>query len=289
MRRPSHQVVACPGCGRAVFVFPLSPLPQVRSAEDAPLPAVGRPSPWLYPALGAGITLFIVVVGFAAFIASYVPGQRIAEPTAASAADVRAGWERGRQLLAVADFAPAARELEAAHVLAQRHPQLLSPPEQRRLANLQREAALLADWPGKPLEQTLAGMAALDADQWQTLARGYRGKAVFFDAEVSRDLALNTFRLEHRRPAVGQVLRLDLQSLKLLQRLSLNGGRRVIFGARVADLRRDPAGPCAVILQPDSGVLLTDADAASQACFQPIDAELRAVVDRQAAWVGEGP
>src|SRR5262249_56420555 len=76
-RQTRHQVVPCPECGRGVFVLPRSPWPppgrgssrrRTAGPEGAGAPdavAARGLRLWRWPLLAAGITLAVVMVGFA--------------------------------------------------------------------------------------------------------------------------------------------------------------------------------------------------------------------------------
>lgn len=287
------QVLRCHACGRPVFVFPASPLPPVLGENgQLPQPSLAIPENtgqpvWFWPAVGAGSTLLVVIVVFV-FIFKYL-GSRPADSApsqSVSAADVETHWSAGRRALSVGDFTRASREITEAQNLAKDHPGILSASDERRLTNQQREAELLSSWPGKPLDRLLEDMARLDVEPWDTLIRTYRGKGVFFDGRVQSEGGGN-YRVDHQRPKVGQILRLDLRGFRLVDGLPLTDQPRLIFGGRLAEVRREPGGMCVVRLEPDSGVLLTDTDAASMATGEQIDDGLQSVVRRQKDWVSQ--
>src|SRR5713101_8417612 len=69
-RQPSHQVIACPGCGSQVFILPRSPLPAPRPFEgrESKIEDRGRSNrilallqgPWRYPLLAGAFALAIM-------------------------------------------------------------------------------------------------------------------------------------------------------------------------------------------------------------------------------------
>jgi hypothetical protein len=80
---------------------------------------------------------------------------------------------------------------------------------------------------------------------------------------------------------------LELADLKVLRQLPIDlKQERLIFGARLTAVRRDPMRRWTVSFQPDSGILITDPDVAG-ACCPPVDLEMREVLERQARWVAE--
>jgi hypothetical protein len=67
--------------------------------------------------------------------------------------------------------------------------------------------------------------------------------------------------------------------------LPLEEPTRLLFGARLARVRRDTPSSWEVRFEPDSGVLLTDPGAAAVCCPFLGEAELRALLQRQAGWL----
>ena len=107
-----------------------------------------------------------------------------------------------------------------------------------------------------------------------------------FDADVSRDGA-GPFRLDFHVRAGGERARVDVNDLTLLTLLPRDRPPRLLFGARLASLAREQGGVWVIRFDPDSGVLLTDETAAGACC--PLDAELRALLARQAEWAAALP
>jgi hypothetical protein len=279
-RQPGHQVVRCSGCGKGMFVLPLSPL-----LGGVPPPAVPEPAPtsnlrpWLWPAVAAGLTLLFVTVAFAlllnylwsgsaAFVA--VPGPDHLEPA----------LNAGRQALLDGDFHLAVEKLDLADAIQEQHPQALSSSGRRNLVQLRRQARLLKDWPGKPLDKIFAEIAQLDDYNWQVIVHSYRGKPVVIDAELRRDASGGY------RATTGAPLRLRLEGLQLLRSLPLADTRRVLFGARMTDATRD-GGVVDVHFEPDSGVLLTDVAATHLGLPALPASEWKEWMRRQHEWVGD--
>ena len=73
--------------------------------------------------------------------------------------------------------------------------------------------------------------------------------------------------------------------MKLLRRLPLAEPTRLLFGVRLAGVRRDTPTSWEVVFEPESGVLLTDPGAAAVCCPYLGEAELRTLVQRQAEWL----
>jgi hypothetical protein len=290
VRRAHAQTVACSGCGGKVFVLPYSRLPPVKPLELS----VSRntkdrasASPWHRPLTAAGLTLVLVAAVFAAVLASHGRKNPSVNLPVESAGTL---FERGQKALAEGKVRIAADYLSAAQAALEHAPAALTHAERRRLAQLRREALLLADLLAEPLEDVLAHAAALselDEREWQAhFAARYRGKAVLFEDEVRREVNGAYQLLGYHLFVRGQPARLALADLRLLRALPLDRPQRLLFGARLADVRPE-AGAWVVHFEPDSGVLITDAGAAAAG---PLPApELDEILRRQSAWLDELP
>ena len=77
------------------------------------------------------------------------------------------------------------------------------------------------------------------------------------------------------------ILKLDLE---LLRHPRFAQPRRVLFGARLANVSRGAGGAWVIEFERDSGVFLTDEGAVRALGLGPIDASLREVLQQQAVW-----
>jgi hypothetical protein len=186
--------------------------------------------------------------------------------------------EAGRQALRQGKFQLAVREFDA----------ISSPhPENTELTQLSRQAALMVDLLAEPLEDILQLAAELnerDELEWQAVfSKRYFQKSVIFDTEVRREAPGRyqwDYVLFHRsRPA-----RANLDNVQLLHQLPLQKPQRLLFGLRLASVQLETGGKWTVHFVPDSGVLLTDADAVKACCSRPIEG-LEEVLKRQRGWV----
>src|SRR5262249_4262559 len=139
-------------------------------------------------------------------------------------------------------------------------PEALTPDENRRLDQLRRQAQLLDNLLGAPLQDLLRQANSVQReDEWQRhFQREYRGKAVLFDDVVALGPdgrpALHFYEVR----AGDEVARVAVEDLTLLSKLPLP--QRLLFGARLTSFARDEGGVWAIGLEPDSGVLMTDED-----------------------------
>ena len=76
--------------------------------------------------------------------------------------------------------------------------------------------------------------------------------------------------------------------LKLLGNLPLDEPKRVLFGARLVNIRREAEGTCVVRFEPDSGVLLTDVASAGLGIMIP-DPPLQQSLQQQRKWAVKLP
>jgi hypothetical protein len=133
---------------------------------------------------------------------------------------------------------------------------------------LRGEASLLADLLVEPLEDVVRH-AARTAEQREWLAdfpRRYQGKAVLFDMVVER-LPSGEYQANYPLLLDARAVRLELGELLLLRKIPLEEPQRLVFGARLQSVRLEQPGPTWVVrFQPESGLLLTDPQAAARCC-----------------------
>jgi hypothetical protein len=290
LRKARHQVVRCLACGSPVFVLGHSPLPATGAPPRA-ADAVPRRY-WLGPLVAAVLTLVAVVP---LFLLLLIPALA---PPAGPRGDVRPNEVRelvaaGRAALARDDFRIAAARFAEAMRRRDLAPDALTPAEGRELSRLERQAALVADLLSESLGEILRVAAGTREEEWQQqFQRRYRDKAVIFDDVVTRDAAGRFELAVYEVRAPGEPARVELNDLKLLKALPLTEPRRMLFGARLAGLGREERGGhglWVIRLDPESGVLLTDEEAAGACCPRPLDAGLRAVLWQQAQWAAALP
>lgn len=292
-RESHHQVVRCSGCGRSLFVLPSSPFPAnshskgSQSQRIAPDVPIRQRNPWMWPILAGGTTFIVAVIALTLILTSVLgPRQPTQTLVAATTAEVEAKWNAGRKAIDDGDLVRAAQELDEARTLLALQPSLLSTSETRKLNQLHRQAALLADWPREPLEVTLKRWEPLDPKDLKAVVDGRRGSTVIFDIETRRDAA-GQYHVVSKRAVEAQ--RIDLQNVKLLQRLPLGEPQRVFFGARLADVQRVAGGLFAIRLEPESGVLLTDPTLVRKCLGQSLDVDLEKVLQKQSQWASDLP
>jgi hypothetical protein len=289
-REHSHQVIRCNACNRDLFVLPASPLPPgAAPGAAAALPAaVGTSrSPWFWPLVAGGATLLVVI---GAFAAAFIWLIEMPQPEGAvlTPAELDKGLAEGRKALVAGEFQRALQELDKLHATVRAKSQPTTPGQREELRQLHRQAALLADWSGEPLEQVLTRTATLKFDEWQAVAERYRGKPFLFDLELRRDAGRQYHVIKYGGKDSPPGLRLEVQNLRLLAYLPLEEPQRVLFGARVAELRRHGEVSCTVRLEPDSGVLLTDVTSFSIGGMIP-EKELQPILRQQQQWAAGLP
>jgi hypothetical protein len=294
-RLPVHQVIRCTRCGDELFVLPLSRLPAVQtSAGRRRLPkaasrALARWRLWALPALAAVLTVLVLVAAYHFLVAPHVAPRAagdLAQRGVKAAGHAVAAFDRlvaAHTQMGRGNFRLALDELRAARALRE----LPAWPRALRLelAQLQRQAELLADLMVESLSEVVTHAAAVQEKEWQAdFQYRYRGKAVVFDLEVR---AGPDGRYEHDwlLRARDEPARLELSDLELLRRLPLDRPQRLLFGARLAAVRREPGRGWVVRLDSESAVLITDAGAAVACFLSPEEPEVRDLLERQAEWV----
>lgn len=205
-------------------------------------------------------------------------------------AQLRQKTTEARQALAAGNFQLAVAALDAARTASDQLQGVLFAEELRQLRQLHRQAALLADLLDQPLGDILhQAVASADEQDWQAIfARRYRGRAVVFEAEVRRD-ASGRYHLGYALAAGQQPATLEMSDLALLALLPLDAPVRLLFGGRLASIRRERFGEWVVRLEPDSGVLLTDTDAVVGLGLDPREPDLAAALQRQRGWLADLP
>ena len=162
------------------------------------------------------------------------------------------------------------------------------PSEQRQAwTQLQRQAAVLADLLAEPLEDVVRHASGVKEAEWDAEFRQrYQGRAVVFDVVVQR-LAEGGYRHNYCLVSAQDDVRLELGDLALLHRLALDQPQRLVFGARLAGVKREAPGGWVVRLAADSGVFLTDPGAAAACCPGFAAPGTRALLEQQAAWAAD--
>jgi DNA-directed RNA polymerase subunit RPC12/RpoP len=292
--RPArYREVRCPGCGQKVFILPRSPF-DLASAAHLPLPARrsvrrSRAIVWRLTALGilgslAGMTTLFFVLRphltrqrSATVAESFSPGR-----------EVRKRLTVGRRALEEGHFRVAHRELSAALQQADMDGDLAA-EERQQLARLHRQSDLLAHLLQVSLQEIVQhGTRVRDEQEWEAQFGDYRGRAVLFDDMVRWDGRQPELRFYEVR-VEGKKVRLALEDLALMRQLRDRGRldlpQRLLFGARLADCGREEGGGWVIRFEPDSGVLLTDEEAAAGCCPAPLGDDLREVLARQKEWL----
>lgn len=289
LRQPRHQVLTCAGCGRRVFILPLSPyLADALTAPPAPTPhpSPRARSPWHRPLLAALLTLLAAAAILTALL-PYLLHLTFPQPAPRTFADY---MHAGQRALAQGKFQSAARELRTAWGWQNAHRDEVSLAQRRQLTQLYRQADLLSDLLSESLEEILRHAADLirDPEEWRReFAKRYKGKAVVFDAEVRPDPA-RQFQLDYVVFQDDRPAQLELTDVQLLHLLPLQKPERLLIGLRLARVDLEAGGVWVIRFEPDSGVLLTDPEAAAACCLQPVE-DLEEVVRRQRLWQADLP
>lgn len=277
-RQKTHQVVKCPGCGRDRFVLPLSPL----TAVSAPAGTAG-PSAWHFwrwPLIAGGATAGVAGLALV-LVLVFGPSRSDRPRDPAPEARFDAHVQAGQQALTEGAFRRAARELAAAEELGPNVPSRWN-AQSKRLRQQQRQAALVADLLAESPVEIVRHAVGIPEAEWRELfQQRYAGRAVILD-DVVRQTAGGEYQIDFRGRFGGSEVRFDLKALRLLASLALQKPRRLVFGFRLAAVRREPSGDWVLTPDPDSGVLITDA-AMLTGSSVPLDADLMEVLKGQDA------
>jgi hypothetical protein len=194
-----------------------------------------------------------------------------------------------RTALDQGNFRTALKDLASAEASQKSLPVPLA--ERRKLTQLRRQAALMADLIPVPLEELLQEANDLGPEEWRLVFTDrYRGKAVLFDAEVYRTAAGN-YEVYYVLRAAGQPVRIAVGDLDMIKELGknmcLDQPTRLIMGGRLADIGPEPGDNWVIHFQPESGVLLTDRAILLVACpgYRKGLPGLKRTLNRQAEWL----
>jgi len=280
-RQLSRQINSCPSCGRKHFIFP-------NSSWLAPAPAATRQAGRLNLkrlllgiVLGGALAMALVFL----LLRPYLRRPEAADASIATA-DSQALLAEGERQLREGNVFLALKQLSAGLDRYGRHPQSLSRDESYRLKQLWRETDLLAHLLDQPLEEILhQAMQHRSDEDWSTKFQHYRGRTLIFDDVLRRDAQGWPILASYVVRAGDIEARVALEDLTLLRQLPLDPPRRWLFGAHLANCRREHGGIWVFRFEPDSAVLLSDEIAAAVCCPHPLDEELLGLLKSQDEWL----
>ncbi len=244
------------------------------------------------PLFAALLTLLVLVAAYRFLISPLLSDRP--RPDDPKTAAVEGGAEAfiahlddARKRIGLGHFRLALEKLQAAQGLCEQQPDACSPAQRRQLVQLTRQAELMVDRLAEPLEEVLRHAAGIQQTEWQADFRHrYRHKAVLFDVTI-RPAGEDRYEVVYLLPVHEEWAHLEVNDLALLRRLQIQEPQRVLFGARLASISREPKRGWVVRLEADSGVLLTAAEVAIVCPYppaSPTEEEVRAVLQRQAEW-----
>jgi hypothetical protein len=291
-RMAQSQTVPCPSCGKPVFVFPTSPLPQEMlgslasgTAPDHPaLRLTGAVKFWLGPAIAGGLALIVVGIVITTIVQRHranASGGLVTSGTPTQQWDAR--LEAAKAAIADGAYRTAATELDAAAIVRDRFPSVANDSDYRSFRRMHRQVAVLADLSPESVEEIMRHALGQSDKEWQAVFRErYAGKAIILDAPFFFN-ASGRLVIDYQLEAGGLHGEWDLQSLALLSRLPLKTPQRLFIGFRLSDISRTGRDTWSVRPQADSGVLFSDESVLGGLSIT-IDGELRGVLRRQAGW-----
>lgn len=287
--RQTHQI-ECINCRRKLYIGPISPLVGVaglrypsRSSETQseikPSEPVRSWPLWAGPLLAATLTLVGSTVAVAILFGWFGGGQNQTETPSLTAEEWymqgKSALEEGSHQLALHAF----RQAKLAH---QQTP--LPTDKARRLEQLTKQVELLTLLLEEPLQQILRNSLGVRPDEWRrTFDQRYAGKTILFDAFVRRE-SNGEYTMKMPLFAGKSKAKVDLRTLRVLRDLPLNRGTRLLFGAKLTNIREDREYRL-VQFDPDSGVLITHPEVLIGTSVL-VDDQLKAVIAQQAKWVG---
>jgi len=275
-RQSVRQIISCPDCGWKRFILPNSPwLAPATSVPASPAGRLNLKRLLLFMVLGGALGMTLIFW----LIRPYLRRPEAPSDSRVPLAEAEHQLRQGNAFLAL-------KSLNDALQQRGRHANALSREEHHRLEQLWRQTDLLARLLDQPLEEIVHQAKQHRSDEeWRAKFEQYRGRSVVFDDVLRRDL--------EDRPTLGSYVvsagdteaRVALEDLILLRQLPLEPPRRWLFGARLADCRRETGGTWVFRFEPDSAVLFSDEIAAAVCCPAPLDEELLGVIKRQDEWL----
>lgn len=275
-RQSTRQIISCPSCGRKRFILPNSPWPA--SEASPPKGQAAR--------LNLNRFLLVIVLGgvLALALIFLLVRPYLRRPIAPG--DSQALLAEGERQLRQGNVFLALKTLNAALDQRNRNTNTLSREEHHRLEQLWRQTALLARLLDQPLEDILhQAMQHRNDEEWRAKFAQYRGRTVVFDDVLRRDTQDQPMLGSYVVRVGDMEARVAPEDLTLLRQLPLDPPRRWLFGARLADCRREAGGVWVFRFDPDSAVLLSDEMAAAVCCPAPLEEELLDVLKRQSEWL----
>lgn len=238
------------------------------------------------PLMAALVTLAVVLTAFAWLLPSLIRQKPIPANPSGVVEEVRAHVMSAKRALAEGKYHQALKEIDAAKDLSDRTPNALDRYERSRFEQLHRQCDLLEHLLDLPLHEIVIQASSAPEGEWPTrFADRYQNRSVLFDDLVRQDAFSQPMLSTYEVRLDDEKVRLAVDELTLLRRLPLEPPRRLFFGARLAKVSREPGG-WVIHFDPDSGVLLTDPDAAL--CV-PVDEELEKVLAWQEKWLRNHP
>lgn len=282
-RQSTGQIISCPNCGRKRFILAKSPWAGSAAAVTAGHAACVKLNHLLFAiVLGGALAMLLIFL----LVRPYLRRPEATERSSAALPDSRALLAEGERQLRQGNVFAAAKELSAALEERDRHPNALRREEHHRLEQLWRQTDLLARLLDRPLEEIVhLAMQHRNEEEWRAKFEHYRGRTVLFDDVLRRDAQDRAVLGSYVVRSDGIEARVALEGLTLLQQLPLEPPRRWLFGARLADCRREEGGVWVLRFEPQSAVLLSDESIASLCCPPPLDEELLDVLRRQDEWL----
>jgi hypothetical protein len=242
------------------------------------------------PLIAAAVTLLLVGLLVWALV-PYLTRQKPAPPGNAGTADeIRQHYRSAKRALGERKYEQAQQDARAARQLCDEHPGAVGRDERLQVEQLARESDLIASLLSASLQEIVGDARATQESQWPArFNRKYQGQAVVFDDQLRPDGAgrptLRTYEVQLEAQQgdkkVMEKVHVAVEELRVLRQLPLDPPRRVLFGARLAKVGREQ-GKWVVRFDPDSGVLLTDREAA---WGLPADDDLLQVLAWQQEWL----
>jgi len=284
------QVLPCAVCGKKVLVFPASRFIEGMSYNSAEVTLLTELASsnwnWRKPLFIAGGIAFLVTALIAAMLIWGLTSRKDSTSREApQGVDLAPqSFRNGEKAVRDGDFQEAMFQLGAGIDELRRVPDALSPDNARRLRRLFNEVGIVQNLAFESIPEMLHPLPGSTDRIWEQQFRTrYGGKSVMFDAMMHRTAA-GAYILDYDISSPDGPVIIQWSQLTLLSKLPLDDPQRMIFGVRLASAKRIVGGRWQIEFDPDSLVLITDADVFRGTSLPP-DVEMRDVLNRQSKWL----
>jgi len=266
-RSQVFQTIPCPRCAMPLIVFPASqlaallihPAPPPRATVAKTVSNESRRPRWQVIAAGLLLGASFALLGVALFWPSD-PRSPQNSSVPAKSTTVQAFWDDAEQALKEGDLDLAADHLSEAQRLLTLDANSLDAAGRKAFLNRSRQVLILADLTTESLPELLHPLPDTSDRVWdRQFTRHYGGRSILIDGTIRRDGA-GSYHMDLEFETTMGPIRLMWESVRLLNELPLETPTRLLIGVRMSRAKCNANRRWTIEFQPESGVLVTDAD-----------------------------